>query len=46
MDNVTLQELKKSLEEEHEKLVGELKSVARQDQKMLQFVRSFITIKI
>ena len=34
MDNATLQELKKSLEEEHEKLVGELKSVATKDPKM------------
>lgn len=34
MDATLLQELKKSLEEEHEKIVGELKSVATKDPKM------------
>ena len=35
MDATLVQQLKKSLEEEHEKLVGELKSVATKDSKMM-----------
>jgi RNA polymerase-binding transcription factor DksA len=34
MDETTKQELKKSLEEEHDILVGELKSIAKPDPKM------------
>lgn len=34
MDGATLQELKNSLQEEHDKIVGELRSVATKDPKM------------